>query len=123
LNKDSYGNAVGLGMADAIHRRLLKAMKRGPTYVNGITSGALASIRTPPNFASDRACLERTWVTAGKLEPTDLSMGWIRNSQDLSLMAFSENLRAELEASGRIEVVGSARRLEFDPRGDLVDWL
>lgn len=123
LNKDSYGNAVGLGMADAIHRRLLKVMKRGPTYVNGITSGALASIRTPPNFASDRACLDKTWVTAGKLEPAELSMGWIRNSQDLSLMAFSENLRAELEASGRIEVVGSARRLEFDARGDLVEWL
>ncbi len=123
LHKDSYGNAVGLGMADVIHGRLLKAMKRGPTYVNGITSGALASIRTPANFASDRICLEKTWVTAGKLSPSELSMGWIRNTQDLSLMAFSENLREELEASERIEVLGSARSLEFDARGDLVGWL
>ncbi len=123
LNKDSYGNAVGLGMADVVHGRLLKAMKRGPTYINGITSGALASIRTPASFASDRICLDRTWVTAGKLSPGELSMGWIRNTQDLSLMAFSENLREELEADERIEVLGAARGLEFDARGDLARWL
>ncbi len=123
LNKDSYGNAVGLGMADVIHGRVLKALKRGPTYVNGITSGALASIRTPASFASDRACLDKTWVTAGKLSPSDLTMGWIRNTQDLSLMAFSENLRSELEADERVEVIGQARSLVFDARGDLVGWL
>jgi hypothetical protein len=123
LNKDSYGNAVGFGMADVIHSRLLKVMKRGPTFVNGITSGALASIRTPPAFRSDRAALEGTWGTAGKLTPESLSIGWIRNTQDLSLMAFSEDLRQELEARPGVQIVGKARRLEFDERGDLVEWL
>lgn len=123
LNKDSYGNAVGFGMADVIHARLLKTMKRGPTFVNGITSGALASIKTPPAFRTDREALESTWVTAGKLTPESLSMGWIRNTQDLSLMAFSEDLRQELEARAGVQIVGRARKLEFDEQGDLKDWL
>ncbi len=123
LKKDSYGNAVGLGMADAVHRRLLKAMKRGPTYVNGITSGALASIRTPPWFKCDREALEQTWITAGALRRSQLRMGWIRNTQDLSEMAFSENLRTELEAGGRVEIVGPPKALEFGPGGDLAEWL
>jgi hypothetical protein len=123
LNKDSYGNAVGLGMADAVHRRLLKTMKRGPTYVNGITSGALASIRTPPWFKSDRQALDRIWVAAGALRPDDLRMGWIRNTQDLSVMAFSENLREELEANQRVEILGPAREMAFNSEGDLADWL
>jgi hypothetical protein len=54
----SYGNAIGIGMADAVHRRLLAKVKRRPTYVNGITSGALACLRTPASFATDRLCLE-----------------------------------------------------------------
>jgi hypothetical protein len=123
LNKDSYGNAVGFGMADVIHSRLLKVMKRGPTFVNGITSGALASIKTPPAFRSDREALEKTWVTAGKLTPENLSMGWIRNTQDLSLMAFSEDMREELETRQGVQIVGKAKRLSFDARGDLVEWL
>lgn len=123
LNKDSYGNAVGLGMADAVHRRVLQTMKRGPTYVNGITSGALASIRTPPWFASDKDALERTWITAGALRPNELRMGWIRNTQDLSMMAFSENLGRELEGQGNLEILGPARELEFGEDGNLEEWL
>jgi hypothetical protein len=123
LHPMSYGNAVGYGMADVIHRRLLRKVKRKPTYVNSITSNTLACIRTPIHFASDRECLERTWRTAGRMDPCDLRIGWIRNSQDLTVMAFTENLREELEQRQGIEVVGEARRLEFDERGDLVDWL
>jgi hypothetical protein len=38
-------------------------------------------------------------------------------------MAFSEDLRQELEARPGVQIVGKARRLEFDERGDLVEWL
>jgi len=123
LNKHSYGNAVGLGMADAIHRRVIQAMKRGPTYVNGLTSGAIASIRIPPTFKCDKEALERTWITSGALRPNEMRMGWIRNTQDLSMMAFSENLRQELEGNGSLEILGPARELVYGDGGDLEEWL
>lgn len=123
LGEASYGNAVGLGMADVIHSRLLRKMRKKPTYVNSITSGTLACIRTPISFRTDRDCLEAVWSTVGKTDPLSLSMGWIRNTQDLSLMAFTENLRSELEINPHIEVLGPARSLEFDVKGDLVNWI
>ena len=67
LSKLSYGNATGIGLADVVHSRVVRAVKRGPTYVNGVTSGPLASVRTPIHFPSDRKTLETVWRTAGTL--------------------------------------------------------
>ena len=123
ISKLSYGNATGIGLADVVHTRVVRSVKRGPTYVNGVTSGPLASVRTPIHFSSDRKVLETVWRTAGRLDPLQVSLGWIRNTQDLTVMAFTENLRGELEANPAIEVLGPARELEFDTQGNLADWL
>jgi hypothetical protein len=98
-------------------------MKRRPTYVNGITANTLPVIKLPIQFPSDRECLDTVWRTVGKFELEDLAIGWIRNSQDLRLMAFSANLRAEIEANPALEILGPERPLEFDGKGDLVNWL
>ncbi|MGJ5818199.1 hypothetical protein [Paludibaculum fermentans] len=119
----SYGNAVGLGMSDIVNSRVLKGMKKKPTYVNGLTSGAMASIRIPVHFPTDRECLKQIWRTVGVMDPLQLKIGWIRNSQDLTLMAFSENLRAELEANPMVEILDQPKALEYDAKGDLVNWL
>ncbi len=123
LHPLSYGNSIGMGMADVVHNRVLKKMKRRATYVNGFTSGALASLRTPAHFATDRECLERLVSTTGRLSPSEVSVGWIRNSQDLTLIALSAQLRSGLEGREGIEILGEPRALEFDRRGDLVNWL
>lgn len=119
----SYGNAVGVGMSDIVNSRVVKGMKKKPTYVNGLTSGAMASIRIPVHFSTDRECLNQIWRTVGILEPRQLKIGWIRNSQDLTLMAFSENLRTELEQNPMVEILGPAKELEYDGKGNLINWL
>jgi len=122
LSLHSYGNAIGIGMADVIHSRLLKRVNKRATYVNAFTSGSLAAGRIPASFPSDRDCLEALWSTVGKLDPQEVTLGWIRNTQDLSLLAFTDNLLPAIEANPNLEVLGPARELEFDERGDLVDW-
>jgi len=123
LHPLSYGNAVGLGMADVVHRRVVEKMRPEATYVNGITSGTMASIRIPAHFGSDRECLERTWRTAGRLEPSELRIGWIRDSQDLSVMAFSETLLEELRDQAAVEVWHAPRPVPFTADGELEEWL
>jgi hypothetical protein len=123
LSPKSYGNAVGMGMADVIHARLLKQWKRKPTYVNSITASTPAAVRIPANFNSDKRCLDAFWPTVGKHDPSEITLGWIRNSQDLETIAFSSNLRAELVAQPHLEIVRELGPLEFDARGDLKDWL
>jgi hypothetical protein len=119
----SYGNATGIGLADVVHRRILKKIRRQPTYVNALTSSQPASIRTPIHFSTDRECLRAICGTVGRLDPADVTVGWIANTLDLGLMACTANLRSGLEQNPRIGILGEARALEFDERGDLVDWL
>jgi hypothetical protein len=123
LSGKSYGNAAGMGMADVVHRRFLKAVKRRPTYLNCLTSSQPAAIRTPMHFATDRECLEAICGTVGRLDAADLRLGWIANTLELGRMALTANLRGELEQRPGIEIEGPARELEFDAKGDLVDWL
>ncbi|MGQ9916371.1 MAG: hypothetical protein ACUVS7_03040 [Bryobacteraceae bacterium] len=123
LHPSSYGNAIGIGMADAVHRQLVRAMKRRPTYVNGLTSGALACLKIPATFPSDRECLLALARTTGRLRSEDLTLAWIRNTQDLTVLALSENLLPEALSNPQVELLAPPRPLEFDPSGDLAGWL
>jgi hypothetical protein len=119
LSEHSYGNAVGLGMADVIHDRLLKAIEWNPTQINSLTASTPAAIRTPIHFPSDRMCLEKIWPTVGVTRQEDVTIGWIANSLDLGTLRLSENLRAEIKANPMLEVIGEAEELEFDRDGNL----
>ena len=123
LSPLSYGNATGIGMADVVHRRILKHVHRQPTYVNALTSSQPASIRMPIHFPTDRECLRAVCSTVGRHNPADDTVGWIANTLDLGLLACTANLRSELERNPRIEILGEARPMEFDERGDLMGWL
>lgn len=123
LSPLSYGNATGIGMADVVHRRILKKIRRQPTYINALTSSQPASIRTPIHFPTDKECLQAVCGTVGRHDPADVTVGWIANTLELGLMACTANLRSALEQNPRIEIVGEARPLEFDDRGELVDLL
>jgi len=123
LHPLSYGNAIGIGMADAVHQRLVRAMKRRPTYVNGLTSGALACLKIPATFRNDRECLEAVARSTGKLAPEELGLVWIRNTQDLTVAAVSECLLREALRHPHMELLREPRPLEFDEKGDLREWL
>lgn len=123
MNPLSYGNAIGIGMADAVHRRVVQKMKRRPTYVNGITSGALACLRIPATFSSDRQCLDSIWSTTGRLDSSETTYCWIRNTQDLTTIAVSANLLPPLLANPDVEILSTPTDLAFDDSGDLVDAL
>jgi hypothetical protein len=119
LSEHSYGNGVGLGMADVIHDRLLERIDWHPTQINSLTASTPAAIRTPVHYASDRECLEKFWPTVGVLEQSAVTMGWIANSLELGTMRLTENLRARIEAHPNLEILGEAHPFEFDAAGNL----
>jgi hypothetical protein len=123
LSPLSYGNAIGLGLADCVHTRLVRKMKKQPTYVNCITSTPLACARIPMHFPSDRQCLEAVARTVGKLDPATVTLAWIRNTQDLTVLACSGSLRPILERREGLELLPDGAMLPFDASGDLPDLL
>ena len=119
LSEHSYGNAVGLGLADIIHDRLLRAIDWNPTAINALTASTPSAIRTPVHFPTDRECLDRIWPCAGHLEQRDVTIGWIANSLELGTMKLSENLRPEIEANPNLEIIGEPEEFQFDKDGNL----
>jgi hypothetical protein len=118
ISEHSYGNGVGLGMADVVHDRLLEQIDWNPTRINSLTASTPAAIRTPMHLPSDRLCLEKIWPTVGKLEPEEVTIGWVRNSLEIGTLAMTENLRPQLEKQPDIEILGSLP-WEFDLHGDM----
>ena len=119
ISRHSYGNGVGLGMADVIHDRLLEQIDWNPTRINSLTASTPAAIRTPCHFSTDRECLERLAPTVGRLDLLEVTYAWVPNSLEIGLLAMSENLRAEIEATPHLEIVSEPWTLEFDSKGDL----
>lgn len=119
LSDSSYGNGVGLGMADVVNDRLLAAIDWNPTRINSLTASTPAAIRTPVHFASDRECLERFAPTVGKLDLSNVTYGWVRNSLELTVLKLSENLAEEIGRNPIVEIIGGPEPMEFDENGNL----
>lgn len=119
LDAHSYGNAMGIGMADVTTDRLVRDIDWEATTVNALSSGIPSRIRVPAHFASDRQCLQWVAATAGKMNPDDVTFGWIRNTLALDRVAVSINLRARLDGQAHVDVVDDIET-EWDEPGNLV---
>jgi hypothetical protein len=123
LSDLTYNNGVGLGMAGVATDRLVDRIDWQPTHVNSLTASTPSAIRTPIHFATDRECLEKIAATVGRFDQSEVTIGWIRNTMELGLIAFSENLWPELKKNPALEKVGESRALEFDQDGNLVSMV
>ena len=119
LSGNTYGNAVGVGLADVVTDRLVRAIDPSPMYINSFTSSTLPPARIPIHFATDRECLENLLPTVGKFDMNEVRIGWIHNSLELTPMVLSENLRGEIERNPLLEILEGPMELEFDAGGDL----
>jgi hypothetical protein len=119
LSALSYGNAIGIGAADVIHRRMLPKIDVNAGRVNAVTSGSLALVRTPLHFASDKECFEVAAATVGKFDPAEVTVAWIRNTLELGDLFLSENLRPEIGRHPNLEITGPAFPMAFDAEGNL----
>jgi len=119
ISNRSYGNGVGLGMADVIHDRLLEQIDWNPTRINSLTASTPAAIRTPVHFDTDRKCLEMLAPTVGRLDTSEVTYCWAPNSLEIGILALSENLKAEIDSMPHLEIISEPWHFEFDSHGDL----
>ena len=117
LHPHSYGNAIGIGMADITTDRLVRDIDWEATRVNALSAGVPSRIRLPVHFADDRECLRWISATTGRLDDEEVTYGWIRDTLALDRVAISHNLRSRIDA--RVEVEGEVV-LACDGSGRLV---
>ncbi len=119
LSEHTYNSSVGMGMADVVTDRLVNRINWEPTWINSLTANTPAAIRTPIHFPTDRECIERIAPTVGRLDLSDVTFGWIRNTMELTRIAVSENIRAEVEKNVELEIEATID-FDFDGEGNLI---
>lgn len=120
ISEHSYHSAVGLGMADVIHDRLLNDVDWKPTYINSLTASTPACIRTPIHFSNDREALANIAPTVGKTDLNAVTYCRIVNTLELVHLAVSENLLPTL--AGNVKIVSEPFEVPFASDGDFGEF-
>jgi hypothetical protein len=109
LAEASHGNAIGVGLADFITRRLRDAIDEQKTLLNSFTTGHMERAKIPATFRDDAELFERL---AGRYG----DKGWtiIPNTLHLETLYASEDLRDELEANPICEIDAEPVELRFE---------
>jgi hypothetical protein len=92
LTPQTYGNAIGVGMADVITETLFNAIDRNAMYTNALTSGSLVSARIPIAVSGDEQAVMAAASCVPGVPAKDARIVWIKNTLHLREIAVSENL-------------------------------
>jgi hypothetical protein len=94
LHPVSQGNAIGVGLADFITRRLRDAIDEQKTLLNTFTTGHMERAKIPPTFRDDEELFQRLADRYGE-------RGWIiiPNTLHLETLYASADLREPLAAN------------------------
>lgn len=117
LTAESEGNALGMGIADVITKRLYDKADLQKTYINTITSTFLERCFIPVVADSDEEAVHIAVKTCGRaVDPGNLRLVLIKSTLDLSRIYISPALSAELPAN--YQRAGQQEAL-FDKEGNL----
>jgi hypothetical protein len=113
LTAPSHGNAIGMGLADLVHRDLAAAVDFGDTYVNVVTSGEPRRAKLPLVVPDDATALALACATTGVADAGELRVARIPSTMDPDTLVVSEPVAAELRERDDT-TVGPLEPLEFD---------
>jgi hypothetical protein len=119
LTDETHGNALGVGLADVITKRLFERIDFGPTYENLITTTFLERGKIPVVAQSLREAVAIALRACGPLQSGKERIVRIRDTLHLSEVYVS--LAIFDEGSDRIEKIASCATL-FDERGGVTPF-
>jgi Lactate racemase N-terminal domain len=119
LHNDSYGNAMGVGLADFVSRRLANKIDPAATYINGLTGLSPESARIPVTLDTDREAVEAALGTIGLVKPEEARIVRIQNTLLLDELEVSEVLLSEVKQRDTLEMLWGPKPLMFDSAGGL----
>jgi hypothetical protein len=108
LTGPSHGNAVGVGLADFVHRDLVADVDFADTYVNIATSGEPRRAKLPFVVPDDATALLLAASTTGVADPAELRVARIPSTMDPDSLVVSEPVAAELRERPDVTVDSSA---------------
>jgi hypothetical protein len=120
LTPESGGNALGVGLSDAIHERLYQKIDLKKMYANARTSMNPPMPRIPIFFPDDQQALAWLLGALGSPEPEEQRVAWIRNTLNLQRIAVSELLAQDAAALSGWRLFPEPFAPAFDNAGNLI---
>jgi len=106
LTANSHGNALGIGLADVISRRLYDKIDFQATLENTYTSSFLSRAKVPVVAESDEQAVDIALRSSGAVAPGQERIMRIRDTLHLKEIYVSEKLLEELRSLPNIEITG-----------------
>jgi hypothetical protein len=123
LSDETDGNAVGIGMADVILRRVADRMDPVKTYMNCITAKTPEGGRIALMVDTDREALDVAIACCLQVDPERARVARILDTKHLEWFFASEALLDELQRDELTDVARPPSPIAFDRRGAFVDQL
>jgi len=120
LTPETHGNALGIGMADMITRRLYEKIDFQATNMNAITATFLDRARIPIVFNTDKDTLEVGLKTISNLPKTKPRIIIIKNTLKLDRLYVTEPIWEEIKNEKNITSLGDWEEINFDNSGNLL---
>ncbi len=120
LTEHTHGNAVGIGAADFITKRMFNRIDFESTYANGLTSTVTACVRIPVILENDRQAVLAAIKTCNARDLAKARVVRIEDTMRLGHIAISESMLAEASACRDIEILSQPEELRFDGEGNLL---
>jgi hypothetical protein len=121
LTEETEGNAVGVGMADVVLRRLVGGMDARTTYMNCITAKTPEGARIALTVDTDREALGVSLACCVRVTAETARIIRARDTKHLENLYVSAPLLTELDRRGVVEVIEPPHPIGFDAGGMLVD--
>jgi hypothetical protein len=119
LSAKTYGNAIGIGLADFCSQRLVAKIDPLPTQINCVTAMTPEKARIPIALKTDQEAIATALTTVGPIEPWEARVIRIKNTLEMAELQVSEALMDELKGRSDITPIGGLEELIFDGEGNL----
>lgn len=106
LTESSHGNALGMGLADFITKRLYDKIDFKATYENVLTSTFLERGKMPIVADTDKKAVEYALRTCGQISPENARVIRIKNTLHLGEIYVSQSVYEEIKECENIEIMG-----------------
>ncbi|MGD9567689.1 MAG: lactate racemase domain-containing protein [Sedimentibacter sp.] len=117
LSPYSYGNALGIGLADITTKELVDSIDYESMYVNLIATTFLERGKIPPHFHTEKAAIDVAFKTLGKIKPKQARVMIIENTLHLKDMLVSESIYNEIKDN--VNLIEEVPLWKFDENGKI----
>jgi len=121
LTQVSHGNAIGVGLADVITRKLFNQIKMDVTYRNVYTSTFLERVKIPLIAENEKNALEYALRNCGEVPKNNEVIMRIRDTKHLDELWVSTAAMEKLESNRDIKIISEPCEL-FEPCGTLIPF-